>query len=151
MVIQYISDETSSGVVDQPAGPGTTPSYGNRAFALGWIRDVAVLPSSADYIVEFGGRDCNTSRNMSIVVPPSGWLWCSSSGSSPSVIDQRMCAHGMLVGRFRTTSTTAAATYGRIDISYDLSFRYPMDQSLVGVPRRRFSDDDEKNYFSIPK
>jgi hypothetical protein len=134
MIIQYIPDETASGVLDQPQGAITASvSYGNRAFAMGWFKDPSAAPSTADYVLEFGGRDGNTTRGMTVVVPPSGWLWVSTTGSSPSTIDQRMSAHGVLCCLFRTTSTTTATTYGRIDISAEIEYRYPENSSVVGL------------------
>jgi len=132
MVIEYIPDETSSGVLDQPAGAGTTPSYGNRSFAMGWNKDPSITLTTADGVVEFGGQDGNTSRRMTLRVPASDWLWNSTTSASPTGIDDRMACHGQLSAIFRTTSTTTATTYGRIDISLEIEFRYPAQTSIVG-------------------
>lgn len=134
MTIQYVSDMTSSGVVNTQGGPSTTPSYGSRPFALGWHRDPSVLVTTHPTIMETGGISNNTSRNSKVInLPPSAWLYTSTTTSyAGSAIDNRMTAHGSLSGAFVDASTTAAATYGRIVICYDLSFRYPQNASVIG-------------------
>lgn len=150
MVVQYIPDETASGVLDQPQGAITASvSYGNRAFAMGWNKDPSITLATADNVVEAGGQDCNTTRGKTLVLPASGWLWTSSTSASPSAIDERVSAHGQLSIIFRQTSTTTATTYGRVDISAEVEFRYPENASIVGLDTTQ-SKDDEKTSLSPP-
>lgn len=135
MEIQYESDTTLSGVVNTQGGPSTTPSYSSRPFAMGWNRDPSVLNVAHTSIVEAGGVMTNTSRNSPVLrIPKSPWLFSGTVGSYLAAgYDLRQTAFGNFAAAFVDASTTATATYGRLVIKYDLSFRFPMNLSLIGV------------------
>lgn len=132
--LQYEADSTNSGVVNTQGGPSTTPSYGSRPFAIGWNRDPSLLNVIHTSIVEAGGVMTNTSRNSPVLrIPRSPWLFTGTVGAYlGSGIDLRLAAHGNISAAFVDASSTATATYGRIVIKYDLSFRYPQNFSNIG-------------------
>lgn len=145
MTIQYIADTTASGVVNSQSGPTTTPSYGSRPFALGWFKDPTVTPGSNVAIVEAGGFNHNTARDSRVLkIPSSPWLWTSSANGYPATAaDLRLTAHGMLACQFVDASTTAAATYGRFEICWDIEFRYPHNVSVIGAEEEKGLSDIE--------
>jgi hypothetical protein len=134
MTIQYRTDATNSGVVNSQSGPTTTPSYGSRPFAMGWSKDPTIAPATAVSIVEIGGFSHNTSRDAKpLRLPSSPWLFTSSAASYPaSAADIRLAAHGIFCAAFIDASTTAAATYGRFELTWEVEYRYPLNASVIG-------------------
>lgn len=139
--IRYKSDTTASGVVNSVSGPTTTPSYGSRPFVMCWGKDSDILPSTHATMVEMGGVQTNTSRNTTLRLPGSAWLWTStvSAYSTGNPIDNRTVSHGTFNAAFVDASTTAAATYGRFEFTYDVLFRFPQNSSVIGTAHPHYS------------
>lgn len=152
--IQYCPDATGSGVVNSASGPTSSPSYGSRQVAMSWNKDPDIQPSTHFAIIETGGVAFNSARSSRLTFPSSGWLWTSTTTAYAATgIDLRMCSHGVFNAAFIDASTTASATYGRFIFTYDLSFRYPQNVSVIGDPKRSLSWDfadvsDEKSSTS---
>jgi hypothetical protein len=137
MTIQYITNETTSGGVDDVTGAATglLPQV-NRAFAYGWGKDPSLTTEVANAfnVIEYGGFQCTTSRNgRKLVLPSSGWLWTSTISSSPTDIDWRMCAHGVFYSIYNQASTTNSRTYGRFEVCFDVEYRFPSDHDPIGL------------------
>jgi len=135
LIIAYVPDCTPSGVATSVNGPVTSPAYQSRPFAMVWGKDPDVLPSTHIAMMEMGGVASNVARGCRIRVGKTGWLWSSSSQSysGANIIDNRMCSAGTFSAAFADTSTTNTATYGRFVWTYNLSFRYPQNASVIGA------------------
>lgn len=130
IMIQFVSDETSSGVVESVSGATTTPSYASRVFAMGLFRDPALSTITYENLVAMGGFIGNTSRNMKARFRGSPWLFTSTTAGSPTNIDLRMTAPYKLYFEFQNNSTTAAASYGHLVFNITWLFQGAIDNAV---------------------
>jgi hypothetical protein len=122
-----------------------------------WNKDPGVIGTTHVAIMEMGGIALNTARRGQVRVGKTGWLWTSSSAaySLNQVMENRMCAAGMFSASFVDASTTAAATYGRFVFTYNVSFRYPQNSSVIGSQSTTSAQaqslfNPNYNYLSTP-
>lgn len=127
--LRYVPDGTSSGVGEIVVGGTTTPTYGDRSFAMGIFKDPALSTISYENIFACGGVVGNTSRGHSISLPSSDWLWTSTTAASPTTIDLRMTAFGKLYFSYFTASTTATYSYGQLLLTIEFEVRGAVDNA----------------------
>jgi len=125
--LRYVPDGTSSGVMETVAGGTAAPTYADRTFAMGIFLDPALSTISFENIWASGGTVGNTSRQHTLQLPPSGWLWTSTTTASPTTIDLRMTAFGKLYFAYGVASTTASASYGQLLLTIEFEGRGSVD------------------------
>lgn len=132
--VRYIPSQTSSsGVEEIVTGGTTTPSYAVRGFAWQYFDDPALVLTTYTAILSSGGVSSNTTRPCSLGPFKGGglarWRYTSTTISSPTTIDLRMAAPGQLRFAFFNASTTAAESFGDVEISFVAHFRGPVSYS----------------------
>jgi hypothetical protein len=139
LTLEYFPDMSGSGILENVAGGTTTPTYGSRTFAIGFQKDPAtsnfLSPMGFSEIVAQGGRISDTSRSFRMRGDFNGkWLYTNDSATSPTIpLESRFTAACSITSSFFTNSTTAAATYGFIRLSFTAQFKTPINDSAPQV------------------
>lgn len=144
--VRYTPFVSDSGVVPTPGGANTTPSYGHRTFALLCLADPAFSLATYAGLVSAGAKTFQTNRKgfYTFASPDRSWKYCSTTVSSPSLIDQRQASFGVMCVSFEDSSTAGTTTYGSFTLVYDVSFRIPMLGGTVSIARVSPSEDSKE-------
>jgi hypothetical protein len=130
--VKYRPDCSPNGLVDMAGGPSSaTVTYENRAFALGIFKDPALSSITYENILQTGGFYGSTTKGFTLRVPSSGWLWTSTTASSPTTIDLRMTSFGKMFFAYFIASTTATASYGHLEFSLVIEFKGTIDNAAL--------------------
>lgn len=134
--VTYYPEVAVGGAEDTVNGNGTV-NYANRSFCIGFTSDVSLAPANFIGAIELGGQPRSTDRICSVTAPRKRqWYFCTTTSSTPSLVDLRMSCPFLFYGFFAASSTTNSLTYGTLVFDMELEFRGTSNATVIGVHRR---------------
>jgi hypothetical protein len=132
--IHYRPSVSGSGVLQSGAVEASgSEVYAVNELAIGFSADPAFTPAgSFDNLLECGGTCTVSSSPVTLTYTPRNPQWLFTNlPASPSLADLRQCCFGRLNALWKLDpAANVTNAIGRVIMDLDVSFRFPMDNSL---------------------